>query len=136
MTTTLESPKPVASPGSFRCLLYTVPGAVVGTLVVWAGSRLGDVDLVVGSGDGARTVGWLSVAVTSALAATAGSLLLVAMERRLRNGRVWWTAVATAVLLLSLGGPLGGATTAAVIVLAAMHVVVWVDLVTSAWRKR
>ena len=118
---------------ALRCLAWTVPSAVVGTLIVWVVARLGDVDLVVGSGAGSRTVGWVSVAVVSALAAAAGTLLLALMAR-LPRGRDWWTAVATGVLLLSLGGPLGAANAAAVVTLAAMHVVVWVALVSTARR--
>jgi hypothetical protein len=136
MTTNLGTDRPATSRNTLRCLRYTVPGAVVGTLVVWGVSRLGDVDLVVGTGDSARTVGWLSVAVMSALAAAAGSLLLVFLEGRFRRGRAIWTAIATVVLLLSLAGPLGGANTEAVIVLVAMHLVVYLDLVLSAWRDR
>ena len=135
MTTIEHIDTHVSRPGSpLRCLAWTVPSAVAGTLIVWGVSQLGDVDLVVGSGAGARTVGWVGVAVVSALAATAGTLLLALMAR-LPHGRTWWTAVATAVLLLSLGGPLGAATAEAVIVLAAMHVVVWVALVTTARRS-
>jgi hypothetical protein len=123
-------------PGTtLRCLAWSVPSAVTGTLIVWGVARLGGVDLVVGSGAEARTVGWVSVAVVSALAAAAGSLLLALMARRLRRGRAWWAAVATAVLLLSLGGPLGAANAQAVATLVAMHVVVWAALMGTAWRR-
>jgi hypothetical protein len=128
----------VNAPGrraALRCLAWPVPPAVAGTLIVWGVARLGDVDLVVGTGAEARTVGWVSVAVVSALAAAAGSLLLAVMARRLRRGRAWWAAVATAVLLLSLGGPLGAANAQAVATLVAMHVVVWVALMSTAWRR-
>jgi Family of unknown function (DUF6069) len=133
--TTIEHTTKTSDPGpALRCLAWAVPSAVAGTLAVWVVARLGGVDLVVGSGDDARTVGWVSVALVSALAAAAGSLLL-ALLGRLPRGRAWWTAVATAVLLLSLGGPLGAATADAVVVLVAMHVVVWLALVTTAWRR-
>jgi hypothetical protein len=134
MTTLKEVPNQARRRAGLRCLRYTIPSAVTGTLVVWAVSRLGGVDLVVGTGADARTIGWLDVAVVSALAALAGTLLLAFMANRLEHGRRWWTAVATGVLLLSLSGPLGATTGAAVVTLAAMHVVVWLALVTTAWQ--
>ena len=80
--TTIEHTTKTSDPGpALRCLAWAVPSAVAGTLAVWVVARLGGVDLVVGSGDDARTVGWVSVALVSALAAAAGSLLLALLGR-------------------------------------------------------
>ena len=121
---------------NWRCWAVTVGSAVVGSFVVWGISRLGDVDLVVRSGDDRRTVGLVGVLVMSALAAAAGMALLAVLQKRIRNGRVVWMAIASAVFLLSLIGPLGAVTTNAVVVLIGMHTAVYVALVGTAWRRR
>jgi hypothetical protein len=137
MTTTLESPTTARPRNPIGCLKVTVPSAVGGSLAVWVVSRLGGVDLVVRTGDTTRTVGWLSVLVASAVAAAAGTALLAFLEPRVRRARTIWTWLATAGYLVSLvAGPLSATTTTAAICLAAMHTVVWVALVGSAWRRR
>jgi hypothetical protein len=108
--------------------------AVAGTLVLWAVAEATGVDLVVGEGADATTIGPVAVVLVSALAALAGTGLLALLERRPR-GRARFTAIATAVLLVSLAGPLGAATNDALTVLLNMHVVVWLALVVTAWRK-
>src|SRR4051794_1086672 len=73
MTTVKEDLKNTAAP--WQCWAWSVGSPVVGALVVWGVSRLGAVDLTVGSGDQRRTVGVLSVLVASALAGLAGTSL-------------------------------------------------------------
>jgi hypothetical protein len=115
-------------------LVAPLAWAVSGTSLLWLAARATDVELVVGEGDGARTVGWAAAVVTGLLAALAGVGLLFLLERR-PKGRAWFTAIATVVLLLSLAGPLGAATGAARTILLDMHVVVWLALVVTAWRR-
>ena len=115
-------------------LVPPVAWAVAGSLVLWAVAEATDVDLVVGKGADATTVGPVAVVLVSALATLAGMGLLFLLERR-PKGRVWFTAIATVVLLLSFAGPLGATGNDAVTILLNMHVVVWLALVVSAWRR-
>jgi cytochrome bd-type quinol oxidase subunit 2 len=124
--------------GQLRCWAWAVGSAMVGTLTVWAVSRLGDVDLIVKQGDTTRAVGWPSVLVASAVAALAGMLLLRLLQRRSgeRRGRTIWTVVAVVVFLVSLLlGPLSATTATGAICLSIMHLVVLVALAGSAWRR-
>ena len=126
------------TPDQLRCWAWAVGSSIGGTLVVWAGSRLGAVDLIVKQGDTTRTVGWSSVLVASAVAALAGMLLLRLLQRRFgaERGRTIWTAVAVVVFLVSLLlGPLSATTATGVICLSIMHLVVLVALAGSAWRR-
>jgi hypothetical protein len=138
--TITENPRtaPTACPAWARSrslrLVAPVAWAVAGTLLLWSVAEATGVDLVVGTGAGATTVGPVAVVLVSATAALAGSGLLALLERR-RNGRVWFTAIATAILLLSFAGPLGAVGNDAVTVLLNMHVVVWLALVVTAWRR-
>src|SRR4051794_6980666 len=88
----------------YRCWWWAVGSSIVGTLVVWGAARLGDVDLSVQTGDDTRAVGWLSVLIASALAATAGMALLRFLQRRFapQRARTIWAAVAVVVFLLSI----------------------------------
>jgi Family of unknown function (DUF6069) len=135
MTVTATPPRTTDRP-LLRCLAVTVPSAVAASLTVWAVSRLGAVDLVVRSGDATRTVGWIDVAVASAVAAAAGTALLYVLRRRLRHGRAIGFWLATVFLVLSIvAGPLSATTTTAAAVLATMHAVVW-GVVTAPARRR
>jgi Family of unknown function (DUF6069) len=54
-----------------------------------------------------------------------GWLLLALLERRTSHARLLWTAIALAAVVVSLGAPLAGATTtAAVVGLIVMHLIV------------
>jgi hypothetical protein len=112
----------------------TTTWAVAGTLILWGVAEATGVDLVVGDGADATTVGPVAVVLVSALAALAGPGLMFLLERRPR-GRAWFIGIATLVLLLSLAGPLGAASKDAMTILLNMHVVVWLALVVNAWRK-
>jgi hypothetical protein len=120
---------------NWRCWAVTMASAVGGSLVVWSISRLGDVDLIVRSGDDRRTVALVSVLIMSALAAAAGLALLRILQQRMNNGRAVWTGIASVVFLLSLVGPLGAVTTGAAIVLIGMHTAVYASLMGTAWRR-
>jgi hypothetical protein len=124
--------------GSWQCWAWSAGSPVVGALVVWGVSRLGDVDLTVGSGDQRRTVGVLSVLVASALAGLAGTALLRMLQHQQGTiqGRKVWTAIAGVAFVVSLLlGPLSAATATGMITLACMHLVVLVALLGSAWRR-
>jgi hypothetical protein len=101
-----------------------VTAAVAGAVVRVLATQVASVDLAVRSGSGTQHVNVVSVIVTALVVAMAGVGLLRFLERRTERGRTTWTAVAVAVWVLSLAGPLGARSLAAGLSLAAMHVVV------------
>jgi hypothetical protein len=108
-----------------RTRALSIGGAVIAAVAVWviAVPLLG-LHLVVRFGDGApETVGVDFVVGASLIASLVGWGLLAMLERRTSRARTIWTAVAIAVLLVSLSLPLTAGTTASTkAVLAMMHV--------------
>jgi len=98
-----------------------VAAAVCATLTWVMLHVLGGVELTVKSGPEISAV---TVALTAAVAAAAGWLALVLVERRSAHPRRTWTVLAVAVFAVSLLGPLGGTTAAATGSLLALHSVV------------
>ncbi|MFB9840594.1 DUF6069 family protein, partial [Actinoallomurus acaciae] len=92
---------------SIRRLLLTVAGAPVAALTVWAlAVPVAGTTLIVRMGEGTQTVGPAPVVVASVLAGLAGWAVVAVLERSAaRPGRIW-AIVATAVLAVSLTGPL------------------------------
>ncbi|GIH17926.1 DUF6069 family protein [Rugosimonospora africana] len=113
------STRPAAARGA-RPL--AVAATVAATLAVWAvADPLAGVRLAVRSGDSTRIVGPASVAVVGLVVGLAAWGLLALLERVSRRARGIWTGIALAVFVVSLAGPLGGATTAATVSLACLH---------------
>jgi hypothetical protein len=98
-----------------------VAAAICATLTWAAVHVLGGVGLTVGSG---QPINAVTVALTAAVAAGAGWLVLALVERRSAHPRRTWTIVAIAAFVVSLLGPLGGTTAAAKGGLLALHCVV------------
>ncbi len=94
-------------------------------------------DLPVRPGGGSpQMVGAGAVAAASLITALVGWALLALLEHRTARARPVWTAVALAVLLLSLGGPLtAGTTTASKAVLVLMHLTVGAVLIPALRRN-
>ena len=104
--------------------------------VTWVvATQAAGVDLVVGAGEGRQHVGVASVVVTALVAAYAGGGLLRVLARRTPRGRRTWTAIAVAVLAVSLAGPLGAASLPAGLVLASLHLEVGTVVVVSLRRR-
>lgn len=105
--------------------------AATAALVVWAvGVPLAGLDLTVGSGATAQSVGPASVVVVPLLAGGVAWALLALLESRLRNGRRVWRITAWTMLALSLLGPVGAGAAGKVLgVLVAMHLVAGVTLI-------
>jgi hypothetical protein len=82
------------------------------------------VDLVVGADGGERRVENLAITLTSLVVGLLGWGLLELLEKRSARPRRTWTLIATAVLLVSLLGPLGAATAGAALALLSLHLVV------------
>lgn len=126
----------VASPWSAAACRVAVTGSAAGgALIAWTvGASLGDVDLVVGTGADARTIGPGSVLLVSALAALAALALAAVLARVAHRPRRAWQVVAATVLLVSLLGPLGAASFTAGVQLLALHATVALALFTSVPR--
>jgi uncharacterized protein DUF6069 len=103
----------------------TIAAATIGALLVWViADPLADVDLTAGSGESLRRIGPAAVvtaAVVAGLAATAPAVLL--SRSASRPYRIW-LIITVPALIVSLVGPAGAGSGAAVLALAAMHVVV------------
>ncbi|MEV4760572.1 DUF6069 family protein [Micromonospora sp. NPDC049559] len=109
----------------------TLAVAALAGLVVWVvGVPLAGVELTVGSGASAQSVGPASVLVTPLLVGGVGWALLAFLESRSARGRRIWRIIAWTVLAVSLLGPVGmGAGGGVLVTLLAMHLVVGVTLI-------
>ena len=88
------------------------------------------VDLAVGEGATAMTIGIAPILIVPLLAGGAAWGLLSLLERRARRGRAAWTIIAWTVLVVSLLGPVTMAATLATMVsLIVMHLVVGTTLI-------
>ena len=108
----------------------TVIGAAVGALALWlVETRLIGVDLAVRTGDVVQPVTGVSVVATALVAGLAATLSAWLLTRLApRRCRTVWTVLASAVLLVSLLGPLGATSAAAVVSLVALHLLVGLAL--------
>lgn len=105
--------------------LLVVLAAAAAALALWAVAvPLAGVDLAVDQAGTRQTVTPALVAATALLVGFAGWGLLAVLERTAKRGARAWTAVAAAVLAVSLLGPLGAQGAAAVLVLLGMHLAV------------
>lgn len=129
MTTTIISRTALAKPVS-------IGAATLATGLVWLGARTMDIDFNVIQQNGqATTVGLPQVLGFTLAASLLGWAALTALERFTRRGKLWWTALALAVLALSLL-PLTGAEgeTSTKVALALMHTTVAAILIP-AWTS-
>ena len=126
MTTTTAQPTRT----SLSRNAITVIGATVGALVLWlVETRLIGVDLAVRAGDVVQPVTGVSVVATALVAGLAATLSAWLLTRLApRRCRTVWTVLASAVLLVSLLGPLGATSPAAVVSLVALHLLVGLAL--------
>ncbi|TWP33947.1 DUF6069 family protein [Leekyejoonella antrihumi] len=107
-----------------------VVAAVVCAVTGWAVLHLLlRVDLLVKTGSSPASVGWVGVVLTAQLAACAGWASMGLIERRRCHSRRPWTALALAVLTVSLLGPLEAASVAAGVGLLCLHLVVGLTII-------
>ena len=108
-----------------------VLGSAGAALAVWlAAVPVAGVDLQVRMSDTTRDVGPVSVVVSALLAALAGLDCLAVLRRITKRPVRAWTILASAVLVVSLSGPLGqAADTSATVILVAMHLAVTAVLI-------
>jgi hypothetical protein len=100
-----------------------VLSALAATITVWLIAALAGVDLEVRSGPGdVQQVGLASVALATLIAGLLACGLLSAVQRVAGRPRMAFTAIALALLLVTLAGPvLLGHTNAARALLTSMH---------------
>ena len=92
--------------------------------VVWTVATLSGADLRARAGDGLREVGLVDVVVAGLVAGLLGWGARALLRRLTGDGERPWLVLCGAVLLVSLAGPLGGATREAAGFLVAEHVAV------------
>ena len=126
MTTTTAQPTRT----SLSRNAITVTGAAVGALALWLVEiRLIGVDLAVRTGDVVQPVTGVSVVATALVAGLAATLSAWLLTRLApRRCRTVWTVLASAVLLVSLLGPISATSPAAVVSLVALHLLVGLTL--------
>jgi hypothetical protein len=113
--------------------LGMVAAPLVALLVWLAADPLAGIDLAVRRGAGAvQNLGPVDVIIAALAAGLAAWGLRAVLDRVSDRSRTVWTAVAVAVLLVSVVGPLTGAmTVTATIVLECMHVAVGASLIAA-----
>lgn len=117
--------------------LVIAGAAVLCALIVWSLTAwLGGITVVVNTGSGTQSIGGVAVAVTAAVAALVGLVVLRLLERVTGKALTIWTVVAVAVALLSLFGPLAATSVAATGVLLTLHGVVAAVVIVGAVRSR
>lgn len=109
--------------------------ATAAALLIWVIAHpVAGVDLIVGAGSSARTIGPVPVALTSIVAGLVAAGLAGLLPRVTSRPQRAWFVITVGVLILSLTGPLGAATVGAGLALAAMHLVVGVTLIVGISR--
>ncbi len=134
MTQTTHPAPPTTADRSPRtwpvALLAPAAVAAAGWLVA---SPLLGIDLQTGSSAHPTAITFPAAVVVSVLAAAAGLALRRLLRTRSNPNRTW-TAVAAVVLAVSLLGPLGATSTAAVVALAALHLTVGLTIIYAVRR--
>ncbi|MDT0300724.1 DUF6069 family protein [Streptomonospora wellingtoniae] len=106
-------------------------GAAVAALVLWAVAvPVAGIEVTAYRAGTLGPIGPVSIGASALAMGLAGWALLAVLERLMKRPGPVWTSVATAVMLLSLAGPLiSTADSASMFVLLAMHLVVGVAVI-------
>lgn len=116
--------------------LLTVLAASAAASIVWTlAAPLGGIDLAVDRAGTRQTVGPVGVVLASLTVGLAAWGLLAVLEKATDRARRIWTIIASAVLAVSLLGPLSAVSVAATLVLMGMHVVVGGTLIAGLARR-
>ena len=117
--------------------LVITGAAVICAMVMWlAAVQLGDVDPVVAIDDEARRISGASVAVSAAVAALVGLIVLRGLERFGSRGLRAWTVIALAAAALSALAPLSVTPVETRGTLLGLHGVVSAVVIVGARRSR
>jgi hypothetical protein len=119
--------------GSRRRSAGVVAAAAVVALAIWALARVLDVELTVGKGADASTVGAASVLVTAVLAGLAAWGVHALLVRR--GAARWWPFVGSTALAISVIGPAWLADGLGAVVLISMHLAVGAVLLAGFGRS-
>ena len=105
--------------------------ALILNLLILAGARVINGEYPVAKvGDDEQTIGFAQVIIVTVLAGLVAWGLLALLERATGRAATIWTAIAVAVFLLSMLGPLGsGVGTSSKVVLALMHIAAAVTII-------
>lgn len=115
---------------------WPVAEATALALAIWSIATLAGVGLTVESGGSPQHLSAAAVIIVSLVAGLAGWAVIALLERRVRRPYRVWTVTASAVLLLSLLGPLAdGVGTATTVTLLTMHLGVGAVLITRLPRR-
>ncbi|MFI5925816.1 DUF6069 family protein [Micromonospora sp. NPDC051543] len=125
MSAEASVPRARASASRVRDRAIAVAVAVLAAVAVWSIATLAGAQLTVDQGTGPRDVTVLAVVLNSAIAALLGWGLLAVLERFRASAITIWTAIALAVLVLSLvPASLVDASAGTRVALVLMHLVV------------
>jgi heme A synthase len=103
--------------------LLAIEAALVINVVILTLARLANGEFpVANTGSDDQTVGYVAVIAMTLLVGFIAWGLLAVLKRTTANARTTWTAIAVAVFLVSLLGPLSGVDTASKVVLALLHI--------------
>ncbi|MEV6313835.1 DUF6069 family protein [Streptomyces sp. NPDC051776] len=134
------SPAAARTGSPVRTRALALVGAVVLDALIWIlADRVFKIDLRIPDGPGSTTTSELvlpAVIISVAVISLVGWGLLALLERLTGRARTVWTAIASAVVVLSLLGPLfaAGLTTGNRITLVCLHLTVGAVLIP-AYRK-
>jgi hypothetical protein len=116
--------------------LLTVLAASAAAILLWAAATpLAGVNLVAEQAGEPATIEPAAIVLAGLVIGFAAWGLLAVLEKFTARAGLIWSIIAGAVLALSLTGPLAAATTAAMLVLMGMHVVVGGILIAGLVRR-
>ncbi len=138
MSSTTKTAGPAARSGvPWTTDLAITAAAVICAMVMWLSTvHLGALDPVVVIGDEARHISGAAVAVSAAVAAIAGLIVLRGLERFSSRALNAWTVISVAVAAISALGPLSATSTEARGALLGWHGVVAAVVIVGARRSR
>jgi hypothetical protein len=107
----------------------TVASGTAGALLQWSVATWGGIDLTVRQDGTVQQVGAGAVVTAALVAGTAAWALLALLERTVRRPVRTFRIIASAVLLLSLAGPLAGTGVGSRLALLGLHLAVGIALI-------
>ncbi|WP_433788837.1 DUF6069 family protein [Actinoplanes sp. CA-252034] len=107
----------------------TVAAGATGALLLWSVHNWAGTELAVRQGGTIQTVGPIAVVTAALVAGAAAWALLALLERTARRPARTFRIIATAVLLLSLAGPLAGIGLGSRLALLGLHLTVGAALI-------
>ncbi|GIE80540.1 hypothetical protein Aph02nite_64900 [Actinoplanes philippinensis] len=107
----------------------TVAAGATSALLLWSVDTWGGIELAVRQGDTVQHVGAVAVVTAALVAGAAAWALLALLERSARRPARTFRIIASAVLLLSLAGPMAGIGLGVRLALLGLHLTVGAALI-------